>query len=113
MGHSEDRIHGGPDLVAHVGEEIGLGLGGGHGFFFGREEISFGLLAIGDVFGHVEEIQRISSSVPDDRKAAVCEDVAAIAADETLLILVFVALAFEEFRVSLCTPGAIVRVNDL
>ena len=65
MGHSEDRIHGGADLMAHVGEEVGLGLGGGHGFFFGSDEICFGLLAIGDVFGRVEEILRIPGSVSD------------------------------------------------
>src|SRR5277367_6594462 len=113
MGHSEDRIHGGADLVAHVGEEVGLGLGGGHGLFFGSEEVCFGLLAIGDVFGRVEEIPRVSSSVPDDRKGAVCDDEAAIAANEALLPLVVIVLALEEFRVAFCTGGTLVRMDDL
>ena len=85
MGHSEDRIHRGAYLVAHVGEEVGLGFGGGHGFFFGGEEVRFGLLAIGDVFGRVEQILRISGGIPDERKGAVCNDEAAVAANKVLL----------------------------
>src|SRR3979490_1445601 len=111
MSHSEDSIHGGADLVAHVGEEVGLGLGGGHRFFFRSEQVCFGLLAIGDVLSHVEEILWVSSSVSDDRKAAVSDDDAAIAANEALLIFVVVVLAIEELGISLCTPGAIVRVD--
>ena len=83
--------------MAHVGEEVGLGFCGGHGFFFGSEEIRFGLLAIGDVFGCVEEILRISSRVPDDREGTVGDDDAAIAANEMLLPLIAVVFAFEEF----------------
>ena len=81
--------------------------------FFGSEEVRFGLLAIGDVFGRVEEILRISCSVPDDRKGAVCDDDASIAANEALLPLVVVVFAFEEFRVAFCAGGTLVRVDYL
>ena len=77
------------------------------------EEVRFGLLAIGDVFGHVEEILRISSGVPDDRKIPLCNDDASIAANEALLPLVIVVFALEEFRVAFRAGGTLVRVDDL
>jgi hypothetical protein len=98
--------------VAHVGEELGLGLGGGNGLLFGSEEFRFGPLAIGDVFGRVEEILRISSGVPDDREGAVCNDDPSIAANEVLLPLVVVVFACDEFRVALCTGGTLVGVDE-
>src|SRR5579864_4996564 len=113
MGHSEDRIHGGADLMAHVGKEVGLRLGGGHGLFFGCDEIRFGALTIGDVFGRVEEILRISSSVPDHRKSAICNDEAAIGQNKVLFPLVVVELAFEEFLVAFCTGGTLIGVDYL
>jgi hypothetical protein len=100
-------------LVAHVGEKFRLGHRRRNRLLLRGKQLRLGLLAIGDVLGHVQEVLRPSRSVSDDRKAAICKDVAAIATDETLLILVFVAVTFEEFRVTLCTPGAIVGVYDL
>src|SRR5271155_2858920 len=113
MGHSKDRIHGGADLVAHVGEEVGLGLGGGHGLFFGGEEIRFGLLAIGDVFGCIEEILWIARGISNDGEGAVSNDEAAVTADKALLPFVSVALACEEFRISFCARGTLIGMDDL
>jgi hypothetical protein len=84
-----------------------LPLDGGHGFFNRKKVrfslLAFSLLAVGDVFGRVEEILWVSSSVSDDRKTAVCDEDATIAANGSLLIFIGVALALQEFGVSLCS----------
>ena len=47
--HADDPVHGGPDLVAHGGEELGFGAVGGLGLFLGAVEFEFGLPAFGEV----------------------------------------------------------------
>ena len=42
-GHGDDAVHGGADFVAHVGQELGLGAGGGFGGEAGGEQFPVGL----------------------------------------------------------------------
>ena len=35
VGHADDGVHRGADFVAHIGQEVGLGLRGGFGHFLG------------------------------------------------------------------------------
>jgi len=50
LGHADDAVHGGADLVAHGGEKFALGLGGVFGGEFGLLEGTLGVFARGDVF---------------------------------------------------------------
>ena len=54
-GHADDAVHGGSDLVAHHGQELAAGLGGGFGSVFGLFEHRLGLLTLGDVDPHPEQ----------------------------------------------------------
>src|SRR5579863_5269998 len=73
MRHSEDGIHWRADLVAHVGEKVGLGLRSSHGRLFGLQKFLFGTSLIGDVIeGKLEqslapmgELHHVNSCVPN------------------------------------------------
>ena len=49
LGHAEDAVHRGADLVAHVGEEIAFGTVGRLGRLLRLQQLEFALLALGDV----------------------------------------------------------------
>jgi hypothetical protein len=49
VGHAQDGVHGGADLVTHVGEEVALGAAVGFGGFLGLAHDPFGLLALADI----------------------------------------------------------------
>jgi len=44
--HPEHAVHRGPDLVAHVGQELALGPGGGHGGLLGLYDFRLGPLTL-------------------------------------------------------------------
>ena len=52
VGHAEDAVHGSADFVAHVGQELALGLVGGLGSFFGTLQLHLGALPRCDVLGY-------------------------------------------------------------
>ncbi|OQB97256.1 MAG: hypothetical protein BWX86_00421 [Verrucomicrobia bacterium ADurb.Bin122] len=52
---ADDAAEWGADLVAHDGEELAFGLGGGFGGFFGGEGGLFGVFAVGDVGAEGDE----------------------------------------------------------
>ena len=61
--HADDGVHGRPDLVAHVGEELRLGLGGRLGHRFGVLELGLGPLSLDELtdlpthgFEHAEHV---------------------------------------------------------
>ena len=49
MRHADDRVHRRADLVAHVGQEVGLERGGFLGQLLGAPQFLFSALAVGDV----------------------------------------------------------------
>ena len=51
LGHADDAVHRGPDLVAHVGQELALGPGGRLGGLLGLTQPGLRPLAFGDVAG--------------------------------------------------------------
>ncbi len=46
LGHADDAVHGGSDLVAHVGQELALGPAGRFGRFLGLLQGGFGPRAV-------------------------------------------------------------------
>src|SRR5271170_2431346 len=96
MRHPEDRIHWRADLVAHVGQEVGLGLRRSHRLFFGGEEIGFRPLSNGYVFGQRDDVLWLAFSVPEQIEPTVGENAAAVTTNEALIIFVCVPLSLDE-----------------
>src|SRR5208337_3472212 len=53
--HAHDGVHGGADFMAHCSQKVALGSVGGFGSFFGRKDLSFRPLALGDVLNDGED----------------------------------------------------------
>ncbi len=54
IGHADDAVHRRADLVAHVRQELALGLVGGLGGVLGRAQFGFRLVALGDVLRNAD-----------------------------------------------------------
>ena len=50
--HAENSGHGGAQLVAHIGQELAFGIGGGFGRLLCPAQLLFNPLALGDVMYH-------------------------------------------------------------
>src|SRR6266567_4955595 len=62
---SQDRIHGGAELVTHAGEKLALGEGCPLGVLLGLAQGFFRLLQLGDVLGNAQEILRVARRVQE------------------------------------------------
>ena len=67
LGHAEDGVHGGADLVADVGQELVLGPVGRLRRLLGPPQLLLGPLAIGDVDGAPDEAGRRAWSIRQGR----------------------------------------------
>ncbi|MCX6606309.1 MAG: hypothetical protein NTV52_22335, partial [Acidobacteria bacterium] len=81
VGKADDAIHGGADFVAHSGEEIGFGAGGGFGGVFRVAEGEFGGFAVGDVLEGSVEADEAAVGIKFGFSSADRPDVGAIGAD--------------------------------
>jgi hypothetical protein len=78
LGHAEDGVHGGADLVADVGQELVLGTVGRLRRLLGPPQLLLGLLALGHIDGHGDHpppavrqtAQGGGVEIPDPRLAA-------------------------------------------
>ena len=75
---ADDRVHRSADLVAHVGEETGLGLGGRFGQFEGRADLFQMSLALADVARHRQQPLRLALGIPQRRHHGFEPDLAAV-----------------------------------
>jgi hypothetical protein len=55
--HAQDAVERCAQFVAHVGQELGLGLVGGLGLAFGLEQFAFGVPSLGDVAGKAGQMR--------------------------------------------------------
>ena len=62
--HAKDRVHGGADLVAHVGEELALGEVGGLGLLLGLQQGAFSLHPRADVSQQPQEAGGLALGIP-------------------------------------------------
>ncbi len=60
---TDDGVHGRADLVAHVGQERALGLGGVVGFLHGQTEFSLKPFELGNVLSHAVHVGRFSVGI--------------------------------------------------
>ena len=79
---ADDAVHRGTDFVAHGGEEIGFGAGGGFGGVFGAAEREFGGFAVGDVLEGSVKAEDSALGVEFGLPTAVGPYVGAIGADQ-------------------------------
>ena len=49
LGEAENGVHGGADLMAHIGQKNAFGLVGGFGFLFGSNQFALFFLQLGDI----------------------------------------------------------------
>ena len=49
LGEAQDGVHRGADLVAHIGQEIALGLVGRLGLLLGAQQLDLLLFELGDI----------------------------------------------------------------
>ena len=60
---ADDGVHGRADLVAHVGQERALGLGGVVGFLHGQTELGLKPFELGNVLSHAVYVGRFSVGI--------------------------------------------------
>ena len=96
VGEADDRIHRRADFMAHVGQEGGLGLGGGFGAGLGLAQVVFHALAPADVVADLEHLGRLAVGIEDriERGAdpqllALLVEIAIFAADDLALAELF------------------------
>src|ERR1035438_6282234 len=65
--HAEYAVHGRPDLVAHVGQELTFGAAGGFRGFLGFEQRFVGSLALGDILDVRNAVGRLVAPVGHGR----------------------------------------------
>ena len=85
--HADDAVHGRPDLVAHVGQEVALGAGGRQRLVAGASQVLFGPLPGRDVIDQGDEVDRLAGPVPHQRDAQDDPDDLAVLVDVPLFHL--------------------------
>ena len=77
-GHADDGVHRRANLVAHVGEELGLGHVGAFRRFLRRDEFILDLLAVGDFLADAAVADDLAGEVEHRRAAGAEPDDAAV-----------------------------------
>mmetsp|Transcript_35513 Transcript_35513/g.64654 ORF Transcript_35513/g.64654 Transcript_35513/m.64654 type:complete len:372 (-) Transcript_35513:39-1154(-) len=75
--HAQGAAHRGADLMAHVGEEVALGLAGRLGRDTGAHQVHLDPVALGHIDKHLHDVEQLAAAVADGAGAAVDEQLAA------------------------------------
>ncbi len=79
LGHAQDAVHGRADLVAHVGEELGLGPRGPLGLVAGAAELLLVPLLVGDIGDEADGAALAGGELADPRPSAAGAELVALA----------------------------------
>ena len=104
LGHAEDGVHGGADLVADVGQELVLGPVGRLRRLLGLPQLLLGPLAVGDVRCSPERCESPLACPGMGRRDVVQPAVRPVAAADAVFHVVRLALATE--AVQICRRGS-------
>ena len=85
LGEAQDGGHGRANLVAHVGQEVGLGAAGGLGGQLGPPQLLLHLAALRDIEHGPDHPRGVAQRVPIDISAIVNEGVRAVGPAEAVL----------------------------